>query len=162
MPEEKADVGKELTNNGEKTVVMVGDGINDALALSNATVGVALSASKNASENRTSDLALLSCDFAILQKHLPLLSILTLFDVSKVTLRRVYLNLGWALLYNVIGIPIAAGILYKPLRFKLSPTWSAFAMAASSVSVVVSSTLLKFYKPVNYTKKLNAIKPQGD
>ncbi|KAL6931206.1 uncharacterized protein HGUI_00299 [Hanseniaspora guilliermondii] len=155
LPEDKADVVKSLTQNGEKTVVMVGDGINDAPALSNATVGVALSASKDQNENRTSDLALLSCDFAILQKNMPLLSVLTLFDVSKVTLRRVYMNLGWALLYNVIGIPIAAGILYKPLKFKLSPTWSAFAMAASSVSVVVSSTLLKFYKPTDYKKKMN-------
>lgn len=155
LPEDKADMVKFLRQKREKTVVMVGDGINDAPALSNATVGVALSASKNQNESRTSDLALLSCDFAILQKNMPLLSVLTLFDVSKVTLRRVYMNLGWALLYNVIGIPIAAGILYKPLKFKLSPTWSAFAMAASSVSVVVSSTLLKFYKPVDYKKKMD-------
>ncbi|KAF0278787.1 hypothetical protein FOG50_00368 [Hanseniaspora uvarum] len=155
LPEDKADMVKKLRNDGEKTVVMVGDGINDAPALSNATVGVAISTSKTANENKTSDLALLSCDFAILQRVNPLLSVLTLFEVSKVTLRRVYLNLGWALLYNIIGIPIAAGILYKPLRFKLSPTWSAFAMAASSVSVVVSSTLLKFYKPVDYAKKMN-------
>lgn len=157
LPEDKSNIVKKLTENGKKTVLMVGDGINDAPALSNADVGVAISSmttsSKEKMSSKTSDLALISCDFAILQTSYPLLSILTLLDISKITLHRVYMNLGWALVYNVIGIPIASGILYGPLRFKLSPTWSAFAMAASSVSVVLSSTLLKFYKPKDYKKK---------
>ncbi|KAL6926942.1 hypothetical protein ACO0SA_004026 [Hanseniaspora valbyensis] len=159
LPEDKADIVKELSANGTKTVLMVGDGINDAPALSNAAVGVAISSisssSKEKISSKTSDLALVSCDFAILQASFPLLSVLTLLDISRITLHRVYINLGWALVYNVIGIPIAAGILYEPLRFKLSPTWSAFAMAASSVSVVFSSTLLKFYRPRDYKKKFN-------
>ncbi|XBW36124.1 hypothetical protein QEN19_001701 [Hanseniaspora menglaensis] len=158
LPEEKADIVKQLSEHGKKTVLMVGDGINDAPALSNAAVGVAISSmassgSQGRISSKTSDLALISCDFAILQATHPLLSILTILDISRVTLRRVYINLGWALIYNVIGIPIAAGILYQPLKFKLSPTWSAFAMAASSVSVVVSSTALKLYTPRNYRKK---------
>lgn len=157
LPEDKSNIVKQVTENGKKTVLMVGDGINDAPALSNADVGVAISSmtpsTKEKMSSKTSDLALISCDFAILQTSYPLLSILTLLDISKITLHRVYMNLGWALVYNVIGIPIASGILYEPLRFKLSPTWSAFAMAASSVSVVLSSTLLKFYKPKSYKKK---------
>lgn len=139
MPDTKRHYVEDLKARTGKIVAMVGDGINDAPALSVADIGVALSSG--------ADLAMTASDFIILSKAYPLLTLCTLFDLSRVVLRRVKFNFCWSLIYNIIGIPIAAGVIYPYHNLRLSPVWASLAMAASSVSVIVSSLLLKLYKP---------------
>lgn len=138
LPDEKQAKVKSLQRN-RTTVAMVGDGINDAPALSTADVGIALASG--------TDLAVSSSDFILLTKKYPLLTLVTLFDLSKVVFRRVKFNFAWSLIYNMIGLPIAAGVIYPYKNSRLNPVWAAAAMALSSVSVVASSLALKFYRP---------------
>lgn len=140
VPLEKLDKVKEIQElSGRAVVAMVGDGINDAPALALADVGIALSLG--------ADLAVTSSDFILLLPLAPLLLLYTLFDLSRVVFRRVRFNFGWALVYNMIGVPIAAGVLYPYKNTRLDPVWAAAAMALLSISVVLSSLALRLYRP---------------
>ncbi len=130
LPNEKAEHIQELQQNGDK-VAFVGDGINDAPALSTADVGIAMGSG--------TDIAIDSGGIVLVQNDLR--GVVRALDISKKTFNRIKLNLFWALIYNTIGIPIAAG-LFVGLGFTLSPELAGLAMAFSSVSVVGSSLLL--------------------
>ncbi|SCU99963.1 LANO_0F04544g1_1 [Lachancea nothofagi CBS 11611] len=145
LPEGKADKvtwikETHIVNNEPSVVAMVGDGINDGPALAAADVGIALASG--------TDLAMTSCDFVLLSASNTLCSLLTLLQISRKVFRRVRFNFGWALVYNMIGIPIAAGVIYPYKNSRLSPVWASAAMAASSVTVVLSSLALRMYTPM--------------
>lgn len=148
LPTEKQEKVKSIKALNMKSIVaMVGDGINDAPALASADIGIALSSG--------TDLAMTSSDFILLNKSHPLASLETLFDLAQTVFRRVKFNFAWALVYNAIGIPIAAGVIYPIHNSRLSPVWASAAMAASSVSVVLSSLALNWYKPKIHINELS-------
>ncbi|KAL1694407.1 hypothetical protein GGG16DRAFT_47019 [Schizophyllum commune] len=145
LPTEKADKIEWLQRSGPRAsgaktgraaVGMVGDGINDAPALTAADVGIAVASG--------SDVAISSASFILLTSDLR--SLVTLRDLARTTIRRVKFNFAWALVYNIAAVPIAAGVIYPAGHARLDPVWASLAMALSSVSVICSSLLLKLYR----------------
>jgi Cu2+-exporting ATPase len=133
LPQQKADFIKELQHQG-KTVAMVGDGINDSTALATADVSIAM--------GKGSDIAMDVAKMTIISSDLT--KIPQAIKLSKQTVATIKQNLFWAFIYNVIGIPLAAGILYPINGFLLNPMIAGAAMALSSVSVVSNSLRLKW------------------
>ena len=136
-PDEKADQVKSLQQDG-KNVIMIGDGINDAAALSIANVGIAMGAG--------SDIALDAADFVLIRNDL--IDAVSSVELGKATMRRIRTNLAWAFSYNTLGIPLALGIMLPVTGFLLPPAFAAAAMALSSVSVVSNSLILRWWNPI--------------
>ncbi len=134
LPGGKESVIRELKQKGK--VVMVGDGINDAPALTSADIGIAIGAG--------TDVAIDAADVVLMKSRLS--DVPAAIRLSRATLRNIHENLFWAFIYNIIGIPLAAGVFISMLKWQLNPMFGAAAMSLSSFSVVTNALRLNFFK----------------
>jgi len=134
-PDEKAEHIRRLQETG--VVAMIGDGINDAAALTVANVGIAMGAG--------SEIALESADIVLVRNDLA--DAVAALELGRATMTRIRTNLAWAFVYNLIGLPLAMGLLFPWTGWLLPPAFAAAAMSLSSVSVVSNSLLLRWWQP---------------
>ncbi|MDX4026264.1 heavy metal translocating P-type ATPase [Aliarcobacter skirrowii] len=149
LPQDKDKKIQELQSLGKK-VLMVGDGINDAPALTRADVSVAIGAG--------SDIAIESANIILVRSDL--LDVVKAMQLSSATIKNIKQNLFWAFFYNIIGIPLAAGVFYTTLGWKLTPMYAGAAMSLSSVMVVFNALRLKLFKPKIYSNLKLEIKDE--
>ena len=135
LPDKKSEKVRELQGQG-KIVAMIGDGINDAPALTQANIGIAM--------GEGTDIAMESANITLMRGDLMLIP--EVISISKRTMRIIKQNLFWAFFYNIAFIPVAAGVLYPFFKILLNPIFAAAAMAFSSISVVLNSLRLKSNK----------------
>ncbi len=150
LPQDKEKQVRQIQRQGKK-VAMIGDGINDAPALARADVGVAIGAG--------TDVAIESADIVLMKSDL--LDAVAAIQLSRAVIRNIKQNLFWAFFYNAIGIPLAAGVFYTALGWKLNPMFAAAAMSFSSVFVVTNALRLKLFQPNFRKEKGRTIKIQN-
>ena len=134
LPDGKESVIRELKKQGN--VIMVGDGVNDAPALTSANIGIAIGAG--------ADVAIDAADVVLMKSRLS--DVPAAIRLSRATLRNIHENLFWAFIYNIIGIPLAAGVFISILGWQLNPMFAAAAMSLSSFSVVTNALRLNFFR----------------
>ena len=143
MPQEKEKEIEKLQNEGKK-VLFVGDGINDSPSLVKADIGIAIGSG--------TDIAIDSADIVLINNKLT--DVVNAIDLSKATISNIKLSLFWAFIYNIIGIPIAAGMLFIPFGIKLSPMLGAACMSLSSFCVCLNALRLTRFKPIKLSNEI--------